>query len=229
VTLTEAGVVFTVRDTGIGIPAEKLDRIFEPFHQVDSSMTRPFGGTGLGLAICRELVALMNGTIRAESEVDHGSVFSATLPLRMAVPESPAVETPTGTKNSGHHRKILLVEDEPTIQDLVSSIMRQRGWDVTIAENGRQAITCWQEGVVNLILMDVQMPEMNGLEATRMIRQLEKEQGKRTCIFGLTAHARAEDQQECLAAGMDGVLTKPFRIDQLWQLIQNGPRNFKRD
>jgi PAS domain S-box-containing protein len=225
VTGTEEGLDFTIRDTGIGIPSEKLEKIFEPFIQVDSSLTRRYGGTGLGLAICRELVGLMGGVIRAESEVGRGSVFSFTLPLRPAVSAVTAVEPEKVMEETGRPGRILLAEDDPTIRDLVNLILRQLGWEVTVVENGRQAVARWQDGGIDLVLMDIQMPEMDGIEATRLIRQLEGEQGRRTCIFALTAHARPENRQECLAAGMDGVLTKPFRIEDLDSLIRSCPRD----
>jgi CheY-like chemotaxis protein len=192
---------------------------------VDSSLTRRHGGTGLGLAICRELVGLMGGVIRAESEVGRGSVFSFTLPLRPAVSAVTAVEPEKVMEETGRPGRILLAEDDPTIRDLVNLILRQLGWEVTVVENGRQAVARWQDGGIDLVLMDIQMPEMDGIEATRLIRQLEGEQGRRTCIFALTAHARPENRQECLAAGMDGVLTKPFRIEDLDSLIRNCPRD----
>ena len=218
------GLTISVRDTGIGIPAEKMNLLFEPFTQVDSSRTRRFGGTGLGLAICRELVALMGGAIRAASTEGRGSTFSFTLPLKPAPVEPHRAPPPEAV-----HRplRVLLAEDDAMVRDLVKLMLDRLDVDVAMAENGRQAVDCWREGGVDLILMDMQMPEMDGIEATRWIRELEGAQESKTCIFALTAHARREDREECMAAGMDGFMTKPIRMAELRSLIENCPCGLK--
>ncbi|MBE0599226.1 MAG: response regulator [Desulfuromonadales bacterium] len=117
----------------------------------------------------------------------------------------------------------MLAEDDPMVRDLVKMALERRGLQVSLAENGRQAVDKWREGGIDLILMDLQMPEVDGLEATRQIRELEGEEGDRTCIFALTAHARQEDRVRCLAAGMDGFLAKPLRLEELDALIGRCP------
>jgi len=222
-TVTGSGgeLAVAVRDTGIGIPAANQERIFEPFSQVDSSSTRRYGGTGLGLAICRELVVLMGGTLRVESEVGRGSVFSFTLPLPPAVAGRPRAQTEPSRERAAPSGRILLAEDDPVIQQLVALLLHRKGWEVTLVENGRQAVERWQRGGIDLVLMDIQMPVMGGLEATRQIRRAEHGQGRRTHIVGLTAHARPEEAEAFLAAGMDEILIKPFRSEELEALVGN--------
>jgi CheY-like chemotaxis protein/anti-sigma regulatory factor (Ser/Thr protein kinase) len=222
-TVTGSGgeLAVAVRDTGIGIPAANQERIFEPFSQVDSSSTRRYGGTGLGLAICRELVVLMGGTLRVESEVGRGSVFSFTLPLPPAVAGQPRAQTEPSRERAAPSGRILLAEDDPVIQQLVALLLHRKGWEVTLVENGRQAVERWQRGGIDLVLMDIQMPVMGGLEATRQIRRAEHGQGRRTHIVGLTAHARPEEAEAFLAAGMDEILIKPFRSEELEALVGN--------
>jgi CheY-like chemotaxis protein len=216
-------LVFSVRDTGIGIPADKIGQLFQPFTQVDSSLTRRHGGTGLGLAISKELVELMGGAIRLESEEGRGSVFTFTLPYlpAEALQESPQPDRAQVRENRS--MSVLLAEDDPMVRDLVKMSLELRGMEVTLAETGLQAVSKWKEKGMDLILMDLQMPEIDGLEATRQIRELEKDRGTRTYIFALTAHARQEDRERCLAAGMDGFLAKPLRLEELDSLLENFP------
>jgi len=220
-------LVFAICDTGIGIPAEKIEQLFQPFMQGDSSMTRAYGGTGLGLAISKELVAMMGGTIDVRSEPGVGSTFTFTIPLR----EVEGRENPVSGQGEEDAcrplQHILLADDEPAIRNLVKMILDQRGISVAVAENGRDAVSKWEQGESDLILMDLQMPEMNGLEATRQIRKREEGRDSRTCIFALTAHVRPQDRQECLAAGMDGFLSKPFKMDELIGLIEACPCGVK--
>ena len=213
---SEGNMIFSVSDTGIGIPAGKMDQLFEPFTQVDSSRTRRYGGTGLGLAICRELAALMGGAIRATSTEGRGSTFSVTLPLKPA----PCGEMQQDADNPLRPLRILLAEDDPMVRDLVKLMLTRLNVDLAVAENGKQAVDCWQKGGADLILMDIQMPEMDGIEATRRIREIEGKGEPRTCIFALTAHARREDREECMAAGMDGFMTKPLRMAELRTLVE---------
>ncbi|MBE0596770.1 MAG: response regulator [Desulfuromonadales bacterium] len=222
VTVSEAGegVAFTIRDTGIGIPAAIMDPLFEPFTQADSSLTRRFGGLGLGLAISRELIALMGGTLRVESEEGQGSIFSFTLPLRPVESTRSAVTPGNATEVDGRVR-ILLAEDDPMIRNILILQLRRRGWEVALAENGRQAVAQWQKGEIDLILMDLQMPEMDGLAATQKIRELEREQDSRIPIVALTAHVHRQDREKCLLAGMDGYLAKPIQIENLYDMINS--------
>lgn len=205
-------LLFSVRDTGIGIPPEKKDRLFRTFSQLDASLTRRYGGTGLGLALSKRIVEHFGGGIWMESEPGRGSVFSFTLPL---VP--PGELRPEAAKAA----KILLAEDDPMVRDLLRMALESRGWGVVVAESGRQALAAWAEGGFNLVLMDVQMPEIDGLEATRTIRQREAAVGGHLPIIALTAHARQEDRDACRQAGMDDYLTKPIQLQTLYAAIEH--------
>ncbi|BET66522.1 hybrid sensor histidine kinase/response regulator [Opitutales bacterium ASA1] len=214
---------FTVEDTGIGIPAAKLGAIFDPFTQADTSTTRRFGGTGLGLTISRDLVALMQGRIWAESEEGRGSRFHFTARLPVANPPVaaeipiPAEASPEGTRRS---LCVLLAEDNPVNQRIAQVKLTRAGHTATIAANGRAAVDAWREGKFDLVLMDVQMPELDGLEATREIRALESALGRgRIFIVALTAHAMQSDIDRCLAAGMDAYLGKPVDWAALERLL----------
>ncbi len=210
-----------VRDTGIGIPPEKQQIVFEAFAQASASTTRSYGGTGLGLSISKQLVELMGGRIWIESEVGKGATahFTAQFQLQPAgqAPGSvPAQSLSTSVAVSP--LRILLVEDHPVNQRLARIILEKQGHSVCLAVNGREAVAAAGNGRFDLILMDLQMPEMDGFDATREIRRLEPA-GRRTPILALTAHAMAADRQRCLDAGMDGYISKPVRIDELANAI----------
>jgi PAS domain S-box-containing protein len=210
---------FAVRDTGIGIPPSGQQRLFQPFAQADASMSRRFGGTGLGLSICKRLVEMMGGRIWAESEAGKGSTFHFTvrLPLTKQLPvdfEAPAALPP----GDGAPLRILLVEDNPANQKLALYILQDQGHTVDVAGDGREAICLTEKNRYDVILMDVQMPGMNGLEATAAIRQRE-EVGSRVPIIAMTAHAMKGDRERCLAAGMDGYLSKPVNAQNMIGLV----------
>jgi PAS domain S-box-containing protein len=215
-------IEFAIADTGIGIPDEKRDQLFESFSQADSSFTRQYGGSGLGLAISKGLVELMGGEISIQSQEGRGSVFTFTLPLKTAaMPIAASAEAQL--EDSGVQpfaARILLAEDEPMIREMITMMMTKRGWQTESVESGREAMEKWANGDFDLILMDLQMPEMNGLEATRAIREKETKWGKRTCIIGLTAHASSEVRDQCLASGMDQVLKKPVQMNELFSAIE---------
>ena len=218
-----------VSDTGIGIPAEKLEQIFESFVQVNSSFNRSYGGSGLGLAISRRLVELMGGQISARSELGRGSTFTIQLPLRIApaieLSAAESVECPASDRSAGAENsekkvlRILLAEDDPIIQRLLQLILVEKGYRVTLAKNGTQALEIWGQGEIDLILMDIQMPELDGLSATARIRQREHETGGHIPIVALTAHAFDEDRKRCLAAGADDYLSKPVNFGQMFRLL----------
>jgi len=213
---------FTVSDTGIGIPEENQEKIFQTFTQVDSSTTRRHGGTGLGLAISKGLVELMGGRISVRSRLGQGSVFTFTLPMASAKSRDDAGSAKYGKPLAAvvPEAHILLVEDNPMVQEVVLMILARKPWQTTTAGSGHEAVQKWQTGHFDLILMDLQMPDMDGLAATRQIRQQEAGKDKRVGIIGLTAHASRAIQQECLDAGMNDVLVKPFEGASLYAAIE---------
>jgi signal transduction histidine kinase/ActR/RegA family two-component response regulator len=218
---------FTVRDTGIGIEKTKQAVIFEAFAQADGSTRRRFGGTGLGLTITSRLVSLMGGAISVESEPGKGCAFHVRLSFDVAseadgarepgqhVPRQPAMAAATPPP------RILLAEDNPVNQKVAARMMEKRGYLVTVVANGREAIEAHERQRFDLILMDVQMPELDGLEATRRIREREQTTGEHVPILALTAHAMLSDRERCLAAGMDEYLSKPFQSEDLAQAVDS--------
>ena len=215
---------FTVTDTGIGIPADKLDAVFERFTQADSSTTRRFGGSGLGLTISKRLVEMMGGRIRVESVVDRGSVFSFGVALEVIGAERPISVAPVGLVQEPAlpALRVLLVEDSPDNRIITLAYLRDTPYSVDIAENGAVAFAKFAGGDYDLVLMDRQMPVMDGLAATRAIRQWELERGRApTPIIALTAAALKGDRELCLAAGCTAFLTKPIKQDILLQAIRD--------
>lgn len=205
-----------IRDSGIGIPPEDMDRLFRRFSQVDSSLTRRYGGVGLGLAISKGLVEMMGGEILAESRKGRGSGFTVLLPLEVAdVEATGSGPKPRTAEPATPAPRILLAEDDPAARKLITMLLERSGWEPEVAASGQEALAKWREREFEVILMDVQMPEMDGLEATSRIREMEREKGSHTCIIALTAHSRPEDRQKCLAAGMDTFLPKPMHRDEL--------------
>jgi PAS domain S-box-containing protein len=212
---------FTVSDTGAGIPANMLETIFETFSQVDSSSTRRYGGTGLGLAISRGLVKLLGGRISVRSQLGQGSIFTFTLPVRTKVPEPSLSETDSNSLiTDAPEAHILLVEDNPMVREVVLMTLSQRPWQITTAASGRDAAQKWQSTDFDVILMDLQMVDMDGLKATREIRRLEAFKVKRVGIIGLTTQANHTVQEECITAGMNEVLVKPIEAASLYTAIE---------
>ena len=232
------GLVISVTDTGIGIPADKQEFVFEPFSQIDDSDTRRFGGVGLGLAICKEIVELMGGTITLESTEGEGSHISFTLPLNNALQPSPMPTRRDVLRDSadfdpaitqGASPRILIVEDDPTNRLLLQLALRREQYETETAGNGLQAVEKWENVACDLIIMDVQMPVMNGIEATRIIREKEGNQGGHIPILAMTAHAFDDDQARCLATGMDAYLSKPVDLSVALAMVKkfvgNGVRH----
>ena len=210
-----------IRDTGIGIAADKLASIFDPFSQVDGSYTRRYGGTGLGLAICRNLIALMGGKIRAESELQKGTTVSFTIDMLIA-PERADLPLPTPLATVDNHRgghRILVAEDVPVNQTLIATLLNKRGYQVTLARDGNEALTACTNQHFDLILMDVQMPELDGLAATARLRLREAGSGRHTPIIALTAGAYEGDREKCRQAGMDDFIAKPFDSGELYAVV----------
>jgi signal transduction histidine kinase/CheY-like chemotaxis protein len=207
-----------VSDTGIGIPADGLGQLFQRFSQVDGSIQRRFGGTGLGLAISRQLVEAMGGEIGVESRPGAGSTFWFTVPLAPAAQEDPARERPLPAPLARPAR-VLLVEDSPINQDIARAILERRGHDVTVVGDGAEAVSALQAGGYDVVLMDVQMPGMDGLTATRHIRALGSP-ASRLPIVALTANVLPQQVAQFRAAGMDDHVGKPFRPDELLAMVE---------
>ena len=214
---------FTVSDTGIGIPGEKLGRVFERFTQADSSTTRRFGGSGLGLTISKRLVELMGGRIWVESGVGKGSVFSFAVPFEIwaGATRRAAVPVGTGPELPLPALRILLAEDSPDNCTITMAYLEDTPYRVEIAETGAIACEMFTAGHYDLVLMDRQMPVMDGLTATRTIRAWEQANGRPpTPIIALTASALKGDREKCLAAGCTAFLTKPIKQEVLLQAIK---------
>jgi len=215
---------FTISDTGIGIPGEKLGAVFERFTQADSSTTRRYGGSGLGLTISKRLVELMGGHIWVESKVGRGSVFSFDLPLEIwaGAGRRPAVPVGPGPEPALPALHILLVEDSPDNRTITLAYLHETPYRVDIAENGAIACEKFTAGHYDLVLMDRQMPVMDGLTATRAIREWEQAHHRPpTPIIALTAAALKGDQEKCMAAGCTAYLTKPIKQEVLLQAIKD--------
>ena len=210
---------FSVRDSGPGIPEDKRQIIFEPFRQADGSTTRRYGGTGLGLAISSGLVDIMGGRIWVESEWGRGSTFHFTTPFTLAAPAPPQRVAAPANALECAPLSILLAEDNVVSQRLVSALLKERGHAVTIAGDGCQVLALVEQRHFDLILMDIQMPEMDGLQATAEIRSREGQRGKHIPIVAMTAHAMAGDRERCLDSGMDGYIAKPIHPGELMALI----------
>jgi signal transduction histidine kinase len=208
-------VVFCVKDTGVGIPTDKQARIFEAFSQEDNSITRRFGGTGLGLAISRKLVEFMGGELSLTSELGVGSSFCFRLPLTLSQESSAPVKTSTA-QISAKSANILLVEDNLVNQKVAMAMLKKMGHQVTIANNGQEGLDLLSEAVFDLVLMDMQMPVLDGVSATRQAR----EWGVRTPILAMTANAMPEDKELCHQVGMNGFISKPVKMEELSAEIQ---------
>ena len=210
-----------VRDSGVGIPAEKQSQVFEAFRQVDSTIARNYGGTGLGLSICTKLVSLMGGTIELESELGKGTTFTVILSLRVAdAPVPSSVDSVDAPDSFSAPLNILLAEDNPVNQKVAARLLEKEGHRVTVAGNGKIAVAEFQKAKFDLIIMDVQMPELDGLEATREIRRVEQQGEVRVPIIAMTAQTMTGDKDNCIAAGMDGFVSKPIRLPELWAAIK---------
>ena len=218
---------FSVRDTGIGISPTAQEHIFDAFSQEDTSITRKFGGTGLGLSICSRLIDLMGGRIWVDSVPGQGSTFYFTLPCQSTVAPAETAAKPARAlsapppETSSAGARVLLVEDNPINQRLAQVLLKKRGYAVSLAENGADAVDMVRAGHFDVILMDMQMPVLDGLEATHQIRSLEQVSGQpRVPIIAMTANAMSGDRERCLDAGMDDYLTKPIKAQELYERIE---------
>ncbi len=214
---------FSVRDTGIGIEPDKMDMLFKRFTQVDSSFTRKYGGSGLGLAICKGLVERMGGDIRVDSRPGFGSCFDfdcvLDLPVQDEVPVAAEEEEMTVEEEVSEEQPLLLAEDDEVNRLIFREFARMKSWRVVTAENGQEAVSLFERMSFRAILMDIQMPVMDGFKATAAIRSLEKNRERRTPIIAITAHAMKEDREKCMAAGMDDYLAKPVYVQDFHAVV----------
>jgi len=222
-------ILFSVADEGIGIPKDKHEAVFELFSQAEASTTRKFGGTGLGLAICKRLVEMMGGRIWIESEEEKGSIFNFTAEMEVLSVEDDSSESVFERINIGEERNsdkdvqrlnILLAEDNAINQKIAIKMLEQRGWSVTAVASGKEVLAELEKGAYDIILMDAQMPEMDGFEVTKDIRKREILNGNHIPIVALTARAMHEDKQKCLDSGMDGYVAKPIDRKKLFYEIE---------
>jgi len=219
-----AAIRIEVRDTGIGIEPQRLSKLFRPFEQGDASMSRRFGGTGLGLAISKRLVELMDGRLWGESQPGLGSTFILELPLRAAerqAPSSRPVRAAVPDQKPAANLRLLIAEDNPVNQRVASRMLQRLGYKADVVENGKLAVEAVERGRYDVIFMDVQMPELDGLEATRRIKARP---GPSPWIVALTAHALEDDRRQCLAAGMNDFLSKPVQLTELTAALDRVPR-----
>jgi len=237
-TVDHAGLRFTVRDTGVGIAADKQKVIFDAFAQADGSTARQFGGTGLGLSISKALVQIMGGEIWVESTLGQGSAFHFTVALGVEAavgrhrPDdagSPANTMPAAPAAKGRTLRVLLAEDNPINKKLAAALLEKAGHRVSVASNGQEALARIEEELFDVVLMDVQMPEMDGFEAVAAIRTRERAAGGHVPIIAMTAHAMKGDRERCLAAGMDEYISKPIHPQELHRLLAHVTTEFPKE
>jgi PAS domain S-box-containing protein len=212
------GLVLSVQDTGVGIAANKLETVFERFVQADASTTRRHGGSGLGLTICRDLATLMGGKIAVESVEGVGTTFTVSLPsIRIEGAPSGVTDEPAAALDAQTDGlRVLAAEDNPTNQLVLRTLLGEVGVDVSIVSNGQEALDAWRDGVWDLVLMDIQMPVMDGVSAVRSMRQIERtERRRKTPVIAVTANAMDHHRAEYLAAGMDALVPKPISLASL--------------
>lgn len=219
---------FTVKDTGIGISNEELKRLFKKFSQVDGSITRKYGGTGLGLVITKQLIELMGGSIRVESERNRGSSFYFQLRLKLGERPKEKTVRETAELRSVKQLKLLLAEDDQINRVVISSMLQKVGHHVEAVTNGQEALAACQRHLYDAVLMDIQMPIMDGIEATRAIRMIEGP-GKNIPIIAVTAFALKGDRERFLSMGMDGYISKPIQMEELYSTLEEISNNIDKE
>ena len=223
--LVDGGLEISVLDTGIGIADDRLDGVFDPFVQADASVNRHFGGTGLGLGISRDLAKLIGGSVRVESELGKGSTFTAFLQiprLRDATDTLRVVndDEPVASQEIVQSLRVLAAEDNLVNQLVLRTLMEQFGITLTVVDNGKLAVEAWESQTWDIILMDMQMPVMGGVEASRFIREQERVTGRaKTPIIAVTANAMTHHMSEYESAGINGVVSKPIKADTLANVL----------
>jgi PAS domain S-box-containing protein len=205
---------FSVSDTGIGIAKGDINKLFKSFSQIDSSLTKQYGGTGLGLVVCKQLVEMMNGKIWVESKKDKGSTFHFTIFLERHC-KTKKVESP----RSQRKLKVLIVEDEYISQCVLTKMLEKRGYTIEIANNGLEALYLYKQSQYDIILMDIKLPELDGIETTKRIRAIEKDQECYTPVIALTAYGIKGDKEQVLSAGINYYLEKPINMSKLYSVI----------
>lgn len=214
------GIIIQVRDTGIGIETDNINHIFEKFSQADTSIARRYGGSGLGLSICKNLIDKMGGTIQVESTPGVGTCFTVTIPLRKTIVKVDENIEPEEGKTSIRQRNVLIVEDHESNALVTSILLEEQGLTYDIANNGLDALRKFKKTRYDVILMDIQMPELDGIDTTRTIRRIEHDETLApTPIIAMTAHVMERDKDKCLSAGMDDFLSKPFERQMLFKKI----------
>ncbi|WP_378956500.1 response regulator [Pelosinus sp. sgz500959] len=219
----EVKLEFAVKDTGIGIPDDKIDDLFKSFSQVDNSNIRKYGGSGLGLAISKNLVELMAGEIWVDSKKDEGSNFCFTCVLESIHVKQDFPEPSVKKMIEGQVKnelKILLAEDDPVSQMVLEQLSGRKGWQVILCENGTEAFDRYRKENFDIVIMDCQMPVLDGYKATRAIRQLERQRETHTPIIAMTAYALQGDREKCIEAGMDDYLTKPINAHEFYAAVE---------
>ena len=221
---TQMSLIFSVSDTGIGIPTDQQKKIFHAYEQLEAVGNNLYKGSGLGLVITTQLVEAMGGQLWLESEAGKGSCFSFSLPFELPTPVSRSITgtSPSSIDNGGNSSKgmrILLAEDDGISQTIAVAMLEQNGWEVTAVTNGREVLEELEQESYDLILMDIQMPNMDGFETTRNIRSHTDEKTAEIPIIAMTAHAMREDREKCLAAGMNGYLSKPIETRLFMEVI----------
>jgi CheY-like chemotaxis protein len=218
-------VLISTIDTGIGIQADHLDELFQPFVQIENSYTRRFQGAGLGLSIVRRLVELMGGHITMDSVYGEGTAAHVMLPFKLK-PDNDAGHFPNLDEGEMPSRilQVLLAEDESSNAFAIKNLLQKCGHNVTVVENGKEALEKLEQSDFDLILMDIQMPVMNGIEATQAIRSSDKLGSKKNIpIIAMTAYAMSGDREKFLASGANGYLGKPFKLEDLRQVLKKHP------
>jgi CheY-like chemotaxis protein len=213
---------FTVKDTGIGIPEDKQNELFERFSQLDCSYKKKYQGTGLGLAISKRLVELMGGEIWIESQEGPGSCFNFTLVAKI-YNENEKMDNNTQVigklAEDAVNKRILIVEDDEVNRYFISKLLSKNQWETVTAENGAEALSILKRERFDLILMDIQMPVLDGFSATKSIREDEEGRGRHTKIIAMTAYALKDDRDKCLENGMDDYISKPIDINEFYEVI----------